>query len=98
MQLKENQLKHLKGLGHSLKPVVMIGAKGLTENVLMEIDNALEYHELIKVKITGADRNEKKSLIVGISDKTDSTIIAAIGNIALLFKRNSDKPKIELPK
>ena len=50
MNLNKKQIQHLKGLAHSLKPVVMLGANGLTEAVVAEIDYALNHHELIKIK------------------------------------------------
>ena len=56
MQLSNKQKKHLKALAHHLDPVVLLGANGLTEGVVAEIDLALEHHELIKVKIPGDDR------------------------------------------
>ena len=58
MNLSTKQ-KHLKGLAHPLKPVVMLGNNGLTEGVLAEIEQALEHHELIKVKIASEDRDTK---------------------------------------
>ncbi len=51
MNLSTKQKQHLKGLAHSLKPVVLMGANGLTEAVLAEIEIALNHHELIKVKL-----------------------------------------------
>ena len=62
MNLNNKQKQHLKGLAHPLKPVVMLGNNGLTEGVLAEIEQALEHHELIKVKIAAEDR-ETKTLI-----------------------------------
>ena len=59
--LSTKQKQFLKGLAHHLSPVVMLGGNGLTEGVLAEIDNALNHHELIKVKIAGADLTFKPS-------------------------------------
>ena len=59
MKLTNKQKQYLKGLAHSLKPVVQLGGNGLTEGVLAEIDNALSHHELIKVKVPTDDRDEK---------------------------------------
>ena len=55
MNLSTKQKQHLKGLAHPLKPVVLLGSNGLTEGVLAEIEQALEHHELIKVKIATED-------------------------------------------
>ena len=57
MAVNDKQRRYLKGLAHPLKPVVMIGNAGLTENVLAEIENALAYHELIKVRVSGQENN-----------------------------------------
>lgn len=59
MNLSTKQKQHLKGLAHPLKPVVLLGSNGLTEGVLAEIEQALEHHELIKVKIATEDRETK---------------------------------------
>lgn len=56
MAVNDKQRRYLKGLAHPLKPVVMIGNAGLTENVLAEIENALAYHELIKVRVSGQEK------------------------------------------
>ena len=72
--LSTKQKQFLKGLAHHLSPVVMLGGNGLTEGVLAEIDNALNHHELIKVKIAGADRETKQLIIDAIVRETQSDI------------------------
>ena len=62
MKLSNKQKQFLKGQAHSLKPVVLLGANGLTEGVLVEIESALDIHELIKVKVP-TDERETKVLI-----------------------------------
>ena len=59
MKLSNKQKQFLKGLAHPLKPIVQLGSNGLTEGVVAEIDNALNFHELIKVKVPTDDREEK---------------------------------------
>lgn len=97
MNLSNKQKQYLKGEAHHLKPVVMIGANGLTEGVLAEIENALEYHELIKVKVSADDRETKKLICDAIIRETDATQVQLIGSILTLFKPSEDK-KIALPK
>lgn len=97
MNLSNKQKQYLKGEAHHLKPVVMIGANGLTEGVLAEIENALEYHELIKVKVSTEDRETKKLICDAIIRETDATQVQLIGSILTLFKPSEDK-KIALPK
>ncbi len=96
MKLTERQKKHLRGLGHKLKPVVMVGQHGLKETVLEEIDQALTVHELIKVKVSIGDRDERDEIIETICDDSRAFLIQRVGNIATLFRRNTQKPKIDL--
>ena len=95
--LTNKQRQFLKGLAHHLNPVVMLGGNGLTEGVLAEIDNALNHHELIKVKIAGADREMKQLIIQAIVRETKATEVQTIGHILVLF-RPSEEKKITLPR
>ena len=62
MPLSKNQIKFLRSLCHDLKPVVMLGQKGLTNEVLHELDIALNHHELVKIKLSVDDREERKGI------------------------------------
>lgn len=97
MILTTKQKQYLKGLAHHLNPVVMLGGNGLTEGVLAEIDNALNHHELIKVKVSGADRDTKQLIINAIVRETHAAEVQTIGHILVLY-RPSDEPKILLPR
>ena len=97
MNLTTKQRQFLKGLAHHLSPVVMLGGNGLTEGVLAEIDNALNHHELIKVKIAGADREVKQLIIDAIVRDTKAVNVQTIGHILVLYRQSDDK-KITLPK
>jgi RNA-binding protein len=96
MPLSEAHRRHLRKLAHHLKPVVIVGNAGLTENVLTEIDVALAHHELIKVKINAADKVERQAIIDKITDQTTANWVLSIGHIAA-FYRPAEKPKIILP-
>ena len=63
MSLTNNQIKFLRKLAHSRKVIVIVGGAGLTENVLLEIDNALNTHELVKVRINAGEREERSAMI-----------------------------------
>lgn len=95
--LNKQQLKHLKTLSHSLKPVVMIGQNGLSHGVLDEIINSLDVHELIKVKIGGEDRAERAQITGEITNKTKCMLVKTIGKQAI-FYRPSEQKLITLPK
>jgi len=96
MKLSDNQKRHLRGLGHHLKPVVWVGQHGLRESVLAEIGQALDVHELIKVKIA-AERETRNAIAADICTQTGAEAIHSIGNMLILFRRNEDRPTIALP-
>lgn len=95
--LSTKQKQFLKGLAHHLNPVVMLGGNGLTEGVLAEIENALNYHELIKVKVAGADRETKQLIINAIVRETKAAQVQTIGHILVLY-HPSEEAKIQLPR
>jgi len=95
--LSNKQIRHLRSLAHDLKPVVIIGDKGLTQAVIDEIGNALETHELIKVKVRAEEREERDQMIEKMTQKTQATKVQLVGHIVTLFKRNKEA-KIALPK
>ena len=97
MTLSESQKKHLRGLGHALKPVVMVGDAGLTEGVLTEYLAALDHHELIKVRVKVGDRDARSGVIGELCDKGDAMLVQRVGNMALLYRENPEKKKIRLP-
>lgn len=97
MNITTKQKQFLKGLAHSLKPVVQLGGNGLTEGVLAEIEHALNFHELIKIKIPTDERDLKKSIIDAIVRETQAFQVQTIGHTLVLYKP-SDEKKIQLPK
>lgn len=98
MTPNKKQLKHLQSLCHALQPVVRIGQKGVTEAVLAEIDIALAHHELIKIKVGISDRDERKAAISRMAEEREAHVIQQIGQVAVLFKRNHEKPVLLFPK
>ena len=97
MAVTDKQKRYLKGLAHSLKPVVLVGNSGLTDSVLAEIDNALEHHELIKVRVSGQERADRKLMLDEIAAKTGAELVLVIGHIGG-FYRPSKKASIQLPR
>ena len=92
MKLTTQQIRRLRQLAHHLKPVVMIGDKGVSDNVLAELDRALEAHELIKVRIS-ADKTQKRAMTEKISQHSGAQIVQLIGHMSVLY-RASEKPQI----
>ena len=97
MSLTNKQNKYLRGLSHDLKPVVMIGNSGVTEGVLNELEARLAHHELIKVRISGVDRDERRQMAENLCKESNSELVNTIGHIAVLYRR-AKEPTIKLPK
>ncbi len=96
MSLSNTQKRHLRTLAHHRKPVVWIGQHGLSEGVLAELEQALDSHELVKIKIA-ADRDARDTITDAILSRTGAEAIHRIGQMLVVFRRNPDKPKIALP-
>ncbi|HNU73564.1 MAG: RNA-binding protein YhbY [Deltaproteobacteria bacterium ADurb.BinA179] len=86
------QRKYLRGLAHSLRPVVQAGKNGITPELLRAVDEALEHQELIKVKFVDF-KEEKKELTEEIAERTSSEAVGLIGNVAILYRRQPDEKK-----
>ncbi len=95
--LSAAQKRHLRALAHHLRPVVALGARGLTDAVLAELDGALAHHELVKIKLGTGDRDARASLLQTICQRVDAEAVQSIGRTATLFRRNPDAPRIRLP-
>ena len=93
--LTASDKKQLRSIGHNLNPVVMIGDKGLSEGVMLELNRALEDHELIKVKVNVADPQERREVIEQFCTDSKAELVQAIGKIALLY-RAAQKPNPRL--
>ena len=96
--LSNPQKRYLRGLAHDLKPIIMVGAKGPTDTLIAELDDALERHELIKVKFAAEDRETRDAWIDQLIEKSGASLISRIGNVAIVFRRSKDKALIILPK
>ena len=96
-ELTERQRRHLRGLAHPLKPVVRLGAAGLTDAVARETARALADHELIKVKAPGGDREARDALFSALAERTASALVHRIGNVAVLYRPNPRLPRILIP-
>ena len=90
--LNSRQKKILRAKAHDLKPIVLVGKSGVTEGCIQSANEALESHELIKVKFL-EHKDNKKKLSEEIYKKTSSEIIGSIGHTIMLFRQNSDKEK-----
>ena len=98
MSLSKNQTKFLRSKCHDLKPVVMVGQKGLTEAVLNELETALDHHELVKISLAMDDRELRKRSIDQICQQSEAELVQTIGKTVSVYRPKKDKPVIQLPK
>ncbi|PID42990.1 MAG: ribosome assembly RNA-binding protein YhbY [Proteobacteria bacterium] len=91
MSLTSDKKKHYRAIAHNLKPVLLIGDKGVSESLVTELDRALHDHELIKIKINPGDRDDRKRIIDDIICKSGAELVQSIGKTVVLF-RKADKP------
>lgn len=95
------QKRYLRGLAHSLKPVVFIGQKGLTDALIRSTEEALNTHELIKIKFNDfKEKSQKQELSEKIETATKSELVGLVGHVATFYRRHKDpeKRKIVIPK
>lgn len=97
LQITPAQRRHLRGLAHALKPVVMIGQQGLTPAVIREAGLSLAAHELIKVRVLGDDRELREQWINELCEELGAAPVQHVGKLLVLYKP-ADKPVIQLPR
>jgi len=99
-ELTGRQMRYLRGLGHHLKPLVMLGREGITDNVIKAADAVLGAHELLKVKIGNGCLLERREAADAIAEGTGSEVIQILGKTFLVFRANPDRhdeQRIKLP-
>ncbi len=96
-QLSERQRRHLRGLAHPLKSVILMGKTGLTDAVALETIRALKDHELVKVRTPGGDRAAREAMIESLAARTGSALVQRIGNVAVLYRPRTKVPRILIP-
>jgi putative YhbY family RNA-binding protein len=86
LTLTSAQRQALKARAHGLRPVVLLGAAGLTEKVLREIDRALAAHALIKIKVPNDDRSERTQIAADVAEKLSAANVQSIGKMIVVFR------------
>lgn len=98
MAISPSQQRYLRSLAHDLHPVILLGAKGATDAVVKELDLALSHHELVKVKLSGGDKDERDAQMEILIKGTGAESVQQIGHIVVLFRRNEEDPRLALPR
>jgi RNA-binding protein len=97
MKLTEKQKRHLRGLAHGIEPCIHVGAAGVTQAVLAELENALAHHELLKVRIRVGDRDARDDAVTALISGSAAALVTRIGNVAVLYRPDTENPRIALP-
>ena len=98
--MKGYQKKYLKGLAHGLKPTVFVGQKGAVASVVKALDDALDKHELIKVKfVEFKEKSQKEAIAAALEQETSAEQVGMIGHVVIFYRQQKDpeKRKIEVP-
>lgn len=98
MSLTSKERAYLRGLAHSLEPVVRIGRGGVSDSVVAETVRALEAHELIKVRVDADEASERRAMADDLADRTGADLAGTVGKIAMLYRSREDNPTIKLPR
>ncbi|AMJ56995.1 MULTISPECIES: ribosome assembly RNA-binding protein YhbY [Stenotrophomonas] len=96
--LTSAQNRFLRGIAHDLKALLQIGGKGVTPAFLAELDEVLERHELVKVKVAAEDREARDALIDEMIQASGSALVQRIGHVAVLYRPAKEKRQIVLPR
>jgi len=95
--LTGKQRRHLRALGHELKPIVQIGRGGIDDGVVAAVDQALADHELVKIKLGETAELDRNDAADAIARRTGSEVAQVLGNTLLLYRADPDDPAIILP-
>lgn len=91
------QRKYLRGLAHSLKPIVWVGQKGATAFLVQALDEALNTHELVKIKFNeNKNKAEKERITHELQKATQAQLVGTIGHIAILYRPHPEKDKRQI--
>ncbi|NKB38135.1 MAG: ribosome assembly RNA-binding protein YhbY [Gammaproteobacteria bacterium] len=96
--LNKQKLKFLRSLAHEASPIIWIGQHGLSANVQEELQQALDHHELVKIKLRVGERNERDTIAQSLCDITGAEVVQKIGNTLTVYRANKKEARISFPK
>lgn len=96
--LTNAQVRFLRGQAHDLRAMLQVGGKGISDALVAEVALALEQHELIKVKVTAADREARDGMIAELAERCGAALVQRIGHTAVLYRPSTDRRQIVLPR
>ncbi|MBR4945302.1 MAG: ribosome assembly RNA-binding protein YhbY [Peptococcaceae bacterium] len=96
--LSGKEKRYLRSLANTIDPVVQVGKASVNESVLFSLNEALEARELVKAKVLKNCLDEVKDVAQELADQSNAELVQVIGRNVVLYRRNPEKPMIELPK
>ena len=96
--LTKTQIQYLKQQAMDKKVIVTVGQKGLTESVINELTGSLEHHELMKVKVTGLERDEREAAAESIAKAVGAEVVQIVGNNVTIFRKRKENSNSKLPR
>jgi len=96
--LTASQTRFLRGHAHDLKALLQTGGKGITPAFIAELNEVLERHELVKVKVAAEDRDARDAMIAEIVESTEAALVQRIGHVAVLYRPSKEQRQIVLPR
>ena len=97
MELRGKQKRFLRALGVNMDPILTIGKDGISENTIVQADGALRARELIKGRVLQTSPEEPSVVAEEIAERTRAALVQVVGRNFLLYRRNPEEPKIDLP-
>lgn len=85
--------RQLRAIGHKLRPVLTVAGKGLSDSLMLELNRALDDHELIKVKLAVGERATRDAVLTEMLETANASLIQRVGNTALILRR-SNQPDV----
>jgi RNA-binding protein len=98
VELRGKQKRFLRAMGVNLDPILTIGKDGIGENVINQADGALRARELIKGRVLQTAPEEPETVASEIAERTGAELVQVVGRNFLLYRRNPEEPRIDLPK
>lgn len=96
--LTGKQRAYLKSMANKMDPLFQIGKHGVTENFVIQLKEALETKELIKIKVLNNSMLEADDVVSELCERADAEFVQSIGNKIVVYRESEDNKKIELPK
>lgn len=95
--MNSKQRAYLRGLANNIDTIFQVGKNGINENLIKQLNDALEAREIIKIRVLENAPDTSKEAANEIAEKTNSIVVQVVGSKITLFRKRKKDSKIELP-